>query len=109
MPTVVVYGSDTANKLCAACHKKAFDLHSKTDTKHKGVNCVTCHKEKHKTIPVCQDCHGVPHPSRIMARFNKCSICHNIAHDLNHWEVAPVTQSSAKQPAKQPAKAVKKK
>lgn len=95
MPKNVTYPSDTTNKMCSACHKKAFELHSKTDTKHKGVNCVTCHKDKHKTVPQCQGCHGVPHPARIMAKFPKCGNCHSIAHDLNRWEVAPAKTDAA--------------
>jgi predicted CXXCH cytochrome family protein len=111
MPTVVTYSSDTANKLCAACHKKAFELHSQTDTKHKGVNCVTCHKDKHKMIPTCQGCHGTPHPARMLARFSRCGECHNIAHDLNRWETGTLKQTGSDKvdASKLPKKAPKKK
>jgi len=106
MPSVVTYTSDTANNLCASCHKKASVLHTKTDTKHNKVSCVACHKDKHKMVPSCQTCHGAPHPARIMARFNKCSFCHNIAHDLNRWE--PEAPKKAGAAGKQAPKAVKK-
>ncbi|MDD2854824.1 MAG: hypothetical protein PHU01_04770 [Desulfuromonadaceae bacterium] len=111
MPTVVAYGSDTTNKMCAACHKNAFDLHSKTDTKHKGVNCVTCHKDKHKTVPTCQACHGAPHPPRMLARFTKCGECHNIAHDLNRWETGTLKKGDVEkaETLKQSKKGSKKK
>ncbi len=107
MPTAVTYPSDTANKMCAACHKKAFDLLSHSDAKHKDVACVTCHKDKHKTVPQCQGCHGVPHPAAMMSRFTKCGECHNIAHNLNHWDAAKQGEKAA--PAAQPKKGQKKK
>lgn len=106
MPTAVTYASDTPNKMCASCHKKAFDLLAASNTKHKVVACVTCHKDKHKTVPACQNCHGTPHPASMLARFKKCGDCHNIAHDLNHWD-ASVTKEAA--PVKQPKKGAKKK
>ncbi len=110
MPTAVTYPSDTANKMCASCHKKAFEMHSQTDTKHKGVNCVTCHKDKHKTIPTCQSCHGTPHPARMLARFTKCADCHNIAHDLNRWDTGTQKGNVDKgESVMQPKKAPKKK
>ena len=104
MPTAVSYASDTPNKLCASCHIKAFNLLLATDTKHKSVNCVTCHKDKHKMMPTCQSCHGTPHPAGMLARFTKCGDCHSIAHSLNHWESIKKTA-----PATQPKKGGKKK
>jgi len=95
MPTVVTYSADTANTMCSGCHKNAFALHSKTDTKHKGVKCVTCHKDKHKMLPTCQSCHGTPHPARMLSRFSKCGECHNIAHDLNRWDAPAVSKPVA--------------
>lgn len=106
MPTVVTYASDTANKMCAPCHAKASELHSKTATKHKAVACVTCHKDKHKMVPTCQSCHGAPHPASMLARFTKCGECHSIAHDLNRWDSAAKPAAAPAVPAK---KAVKKK
>lgn len=109
MPTAVAYASDTANKMCAGCHKKASELHSKTETKHKAVTCVTCHKDKHKTIPTCQSCHGTPHPAAMLARFTKCGECHNIAHDLNRWDTAVKKPAGKNAPAAPPKKGTKKK
>lgn len=111
MPTAVTYPSDTPNAMCGSCHKKAFELHSQTDTKHKGVNCVTCHKDKHKMVPACQSCHGSPHPARMLARFTKCGDCHNIAHDLNRWDAGTLKKTGAETsdaPIKLPAKKSKK-
>jgi len=94
MPLVVTYGAETPSKLCAACHKKAFDLLAASSAKHKTVLCVTCHQSKHKMIPKCQDCHGIPHPASMMAKFPKCSLCHSIAHDLNHWSAATTPEEA---------------
>ncbi len=96
MPTAVYMTPDTPNKMCAACHKRPYELLSKSEAKHKDVLCVTCHKDKHKFIPACTSCHGVPHPASMMARFTKCGECHNIAHNLNHWDpVTPKTSAKA--------------
>jgi len=104
MPTAVTYGADTPNKMCGSCHKKAFDLLAKSDAKHKAVACVTCHKEKHKYVPTCQSCHGVPHPAGMLARFTKCGDCHNIAHNLNHWEKDTLKDADKGGPVKLPKK-----
>lgn len=106
MPTVVTYASDTANNMCAPCHKKAGELLHKTNTKHKAVACVTCHKDKHKMVPTCQSCHGVPHPAPMMTRFTTCGECHSTAHDLNRWDAGGLKATPAAAPAK---KGVKKK
>ncbi len=98
MPKVVTYSNDLPSKDCGACHKKAFELLTHSSAKHKNLACVYCHQGKHKMVPVCQDCHGVPHPASMMARFPKCGSCHNIAHDLNHWPSTTTVEPKA--PAK---------
>jgi hypothetical protein len=30
----------------------------------------------------------------MMAKFPKCSMCHNIAHDLNHWSAATTPEQA---------------
>lgn len=105
MPTVVTYAADTPNKFCAACHGKVSNQLSASKAKHGKFLCSSCHQNKHKAMPKCQDCHAKPHPAGIMAKFPVCGTCHNIAHDLNNW---PVSNQQEKQPAK-PAKAGKKK
>lgn len=94
-PKNVAYGSDTPSKQCGACHSKALNLLVASKAKHKSLLCVTCHQEKHKMVPKCQDCHGVPHASGIMAKFPKCGDCHGIAHDLNNWKTGGVAPTPA--------------
>ncbi len=83
MPAVVTYGPETPNIKCAACHETAYNLLVATPFKHKDVACVECHADKHKTVPQCTDCHGVPHAEGIHRKFPTCGACHSIAHDLN--------------------------
>jgi len=109
MPTAVFMTPDTPNKMCAACHKKPFELLASSDAKHKAVLCVTCHKDKHKSIPTCQSCHGAPHPASMMARFTKCGECHSVAHKLNHWEAGTLKATDKPTPAALPKKGTKKK
>jgi len=104
-PKAVTYTADVQNKECGACHKQALALLSATATKHKTVPCVKCHENRHKTVPECQQCHAGKHPATILKKFPKCGMCHNIAHDLNHW---PEGGSPAKAKAA-PAKGEKKK
>lgn len=103
-PKVVAYGADVPNKDCGSCHKKALALLAASEAKHKGVACVRCHADKHKTVPQCQQCHTKQHPAAMMKRFPQCGTCHSIAHDLNHF---PDAGAAAKEKA--PAKATKKK
>jgi hypothetical protein len=93
MPNRVTYAVDLPSQNCGVCHGKIFDLVSATTSKHKALKCAFCHKDKHRTIPFCQDCHGSPHPAGIMVKFPKCGQCHNIAHDLNNWS-AVVSQKT---------------
>lgn len=109
MPTAVFMTPDTPNKMCASCHKRAFEMHAGSDAKHKAVLCVTCHKDKHKTIPSCQSCHGVPHPASMMARFTKCGDCHSVAHKLNHWEPGTLKTVDKSAPIPLPKKPAAKK
>jgi predicted CXXCH cytochrome family protein len=100
MPKNVTY-TDVPSKLCAGCHKTAFEQLSASTAKHHAFNCSFCHQLKHRVVPKCQDCHGSPHPAGIMAKFPKCYDCHKIAHDLNNWTVPekkePVKQAPLKQ------------
>ncbi len=82
-PLAVAYGDETPSTYCAACHETAYALLTKSPYKHKDVACATCHQGKHKMIPQCSDCHGLPHAEGIHGKFPKCGDCHNIAHDLN--------------------------
>ncbi|MBJ6726596.1 cytochrome C [Geomesophilobacter sediminis] len=107
-PLNVTYKADTPSKYCAACHKRPFNLLANSTAKHSKLACVYCHQNKHKTVPKCTDCHGVPHPASLMSKFAKCQECHNIAHDLNHWSAPaggakPAAPAAKAAPAKKPA------
>jgi hypothetical protein len=100
-PKLVFYAADLPSQNCGACHEKAFDLLSATTTKHKTLKCAFCHKDKHRKIAICKDCHGSPHPKGIMVKFPQCGRCHNIAHDLNNWNVAASTETPTLAPKQQ--------
>lgn len=106
-PKNVVYGKEVPNKDCGACHKKAVDLLTASQAKHKSLACVYCHQDKHKMVPACQSCHGTPHPAAMLAKFKGCGDCHNIAHDLNRWD-APAKAAPAKAAPAKAAPAKKK-
>ncbi len=88
-PKVVTYADGVPSKDCGSCHKNAFDILSASRSKHNSFTCAFCHRERHKMIPDCLDCHSSPHKKAgIMIKFSKCSECHNVAHDLNSWPSA---------------------
>ncbi|MBI5559123.1 MAG: cytochrome C [Deltaproteobacteria bacterium] len=82
MPLIVTYGDNTPSEDCGSCHTHIYATMAATWAKHRKVPCVACHAGRHGTIPLCQDCHGVPHPDKIWAKFKECSECHVVAHDL---------------------------
>lgn len=100
MPKLVTYADDIPSKDCGACHSKAADLLSANTSSHHPLECARCHQGKHRVIPACQDCHGSPHPASIMAKFSKCSQCHNVAHDLNNWTTIPAKEAAGEAPKK---------
>jgi predicted CXXCH cytochrome family protein len=104
-PKAVTYAETVPNTMCGACHKRVFDQLSASTAKHSTLQCGFCHKEKHKAMPQCLNCHQPKHPAGIMAKFPRCSECHNIAHDLNNFGSRPV---SAPAPALAPAQKGKK-
>lgn len=91
-PTVLEYLETTPNLLCASCHEDAYTQLQASETKHHDVACVKCHANKHKTVPQCSDCHGLPHTPGIHAKFTACGECHSTAHDLDHFEDSSPTQ-----------------
>jgi len=106
MPKAVTYAATISNKSCASCHQKAFSLLAASKAKHAKLACAFCHKDKHKAVPKCQDCHGTPHPAGMMAKFGKCGDCHGIAHDVNNFSD---TEKKGAQKADAPAKDAPKK
>lgn len=111
-PLTLEYGAQTASVLCASCHDLAFNQLSASSAKHRDVSCVTCHQNKHKMIPQCSDCHGLPHPEAMHQMFPKCASCHNTAHDLNNLPaqnkaVKEKAAPAAKEPVKKDSKKAK--
>ena len=82
MPLVVTYPDDIPSHYCGGCHGEAVALLQANTTKHHDLACAYCHKQKHKSIPPCQACHGEPHPPKMLEKFPKCGDCHDTAHDL---------------------------
>ncbi len=89
VPNVVTYASGIQSKDCGSCHERALEILSASMSKHTTFTCAFCHKEKHRMIPGCLDCHASPHQKvGIMMQFSKCDECHNVAHDLNSLSAA---------------------
>ncbi len=84
-PLELTYAAETGSALCAACHDSAYGALAASKAKHSQIACATCHPDKHKTVPQCNDCHGLPHAEGMHKRFPVCGECHNVAHDLNNW------------------------
>lgn len=99
MPVPVTY-TDISSSLCASCHKKALDLLSASETKHRLFSCSFCHKAKHRSVPRCQECHKKKHARGIINKFPSCNDCHKVAHDLNNWP----EPGAKKEPEKKPAR-----
>lgn len=81
-PLQITYGKDVPSATCGACHTKIFNAWEKGKSKHKTVACVTCHKDRHRYIPQCTNCHGKPHQQVIHDKFPRCLTCHIDVHDL---------------------------
>lgn len=97
-PKNVTYAADVPSVNCGACHKNALETLTASTSKHHTFACAFCHQEKHRMIPNCEDCHGLPHPKGIHAKFAKCGECHNIAHDLNNWPAGAKKEAPAAAP-----------
>jgi len=89
-PKQIVFAASTPTSTCNTCHSKIVTKLAGGNSKHSKLTCVTCHKEKHRYIPQCSDCHGKPHVAAIHERFPRCLACHLDVHDL------PVMKPSAK-------------
>ena len=81
-PLEVNYTRETPSSYCESCHKEAENLLKKNTSKHHDLACVYCHRNKHKSIPPCLACHGIPHPYIMIKNYPECANCHNTAHDL---------------------------
>lgn len=98
MPKLVCFPADTYSQICASCHKKSADLLHGTISKHKNMACIGCHRLMHRFKPICQQCHGTPHPEGILVKFAECCMCHNSPHDLNNWPEATAKEGAGFEP-----------
>ena len=80
-PLQITYGKDTPANSCGACHSKVYAKWSKTPSRHGKVNCATCHKEKHRYVPKCSECHPTVHWKDLMKQYPNCLSCHIDVHD----------------------------
>ncbi len=70
------------SKLCGSCHKEERSSQQADTSKHSKLQCVYCHKGRHKVIRECRDCHGEPHDKPLHKRFPDCHKCHGSPHNL---------------------------
>jgi hypothetical protein len=77
----VQYSIFVPDEHCAACHEDSMAQVQASGTLHMGLACALCHRDEHGAIPSCTDCHGGPHPERVMARPERCVRCHDGAHE----------------------------
>lgn len=87
MPREIKYKKDVNSRTCGACHSAIFNKWSASPSKHAGVSCASCHHTKHRNLPVCAECHSLPHSSGLHKHFPNCLTCHQDPHD------PPVKQS----------------
>ena len=92
-PLVVAYSMETPSKSCTPCHKKAHDQLQVNVTQHSDKPCAYCHRNRHKMVPICETCHGAPHPPAMHKKFPACKECHNTAHYLNQLDIASTIKS----------------
>lgn len=81
-PLRITLRRDVPSNTCGSCHTKVFKKLTNSTSKHRTVACVTCHKDRHKYVPQCSDCHGKPHKQAIHDRFPRCLECHMDVHDM---------------------------
>ncbi len=82
-PTVLSYRGTAPSNLCGSCHGEVNRQLAANASQHRDVSCVECHPQRHGLVPLCSDCHGMPHAKGMHERFPRCGDCHGIAHDLN--------------------------
>jgi hypothetical protein len=78
----VVYPEDITQEACASCHRHAYEILKRSQSKHSALSCTTCHPEKHRTTMRCQQCHVEPHGVAILEKYRVCGQCHGPAHML---------------------------
>jgi hypothetical protein len=80
-PKQVFYGKDVPPATCGACHTEVFAKWQKTPSRHGKVSCAACHKEKHRYVPKCSECHPKIHNPSFLQRYPNCLTCHLDVHD----------------------------
>ena len=81
-PTLLEYGKDISPGLCGACHATEVKQLAENKTMHHELGCAYCHRNRHKSILTCEDCHGKPHKAEFHSRFKDCHDCHISPHAL---------------------------
>ncbi|NTW98552.1 MAG: cytochrome C [Geobacteraceae bacterium] len=81
-PKQITLSKDVPSSTCGSCHAKVFIKLLRNTSKHRTLACVTCHKDKHRYVPQCTDCHGKPHKPSFHEQFPRCLSCHIDVHDL---------------------------
>jgi predicted CXXCH cytochrome family protein len=81
-PLQITLNKDVPSSTCGSCHAKTLIKLLRNSSKHRSLNCVTCHKDKHRYIPQCTDCHGKPHKKAFHDKLPNCLSCHIDVHDL---------------------------
>jgi hypothetical protein len=81
MPREIKYKTDVDPRACGACHSPVLARWSASSSKHASVNCAACHHTKHGYIPVCTECHSLPHSKELHQHFPNCQTCHQDAHN----------------------------
>jgi len=71
-----------SSKLCGSCHEDQLTAQKGDISKHGKLQCVYCHKGRHKVIQECRTCHGEPHAKPLHKRFQDCHKCHGNPHHL---------------------------
>lgn len=81
-PLQIKFTKDMPSSTCGTCHATELNKLTKNNSKHHALTCVTCHKDKHRYVPKCTDCHGLPHVKAFHEKFPNCLSCHVDVHDL---------------------------
>lgn len=80
-PKQVTWGTDAAPAVCGSCHARVYGKWSTSPSRHGKLSCVTCHKDRHRFVPKCTDCHKGIHPQGILQHYPNCLTCHLDVHN----------------------------
>ena len=77
-PKLIRYDNALPSQHCATCHLQVNKTLTTSKTRHKDLRCVLCHKNEHRSIPACVECHP-PHSAQSTVQGG-CTMCHQFAH-----------------------------